>query len=396
MDILEETLLQPESLATIMEQADRAEYVMKQVRGRLLAPDSKKEAPRFNLTQLATFCDLDRNQVSYRLTKDDHLPKGQMNQGGNRREFTLPEVREWVREYRLRSLKPEGADAVVISVVNFKGGVGKTTTTMTLAQGLSLKGNNVLVVDSDPQGSLTTLFGILPATEVEDEDTILPVCLGTRESISSAIRQTYWDGVDIVSAAPLLYAAEFALPARQMKDDDFEFWGVLNVALDEARQKYDIILVDTPPALSYVTINAIMAADGLLMPLPPNALAVASATQFWRLFSDLAEQLVDQRSVTKEFDFVRILMTQVKTRGNDDTVMAVKEWIKQTYEGKVMSVEIPETKATETSAANFGTVYDDAARTMIDPRTYKRALTAYDLVTDQIEALVRASWRRGV
>jgi len=255
------------------------------------------------------------------------------------------------------------------------------------------------VVDCDPQGSLTTLFGILPATEVSEEDTILPVFMGNEQSISSAIRESYWHGIDVVGAAPLLFAAEFALPARQMQDQTFQFWDVLNVALDEARQNYDVILVDTPPALSYVTINAIMASDGILMPLPPNALAVASAAQFWRLFSDLAARLVEQRGVTKEFDFVRVLMTQVKVRGkieDDDTITAVKDWIYKTYEGKVLSVEIPETKATETSAANFGTVYDESPKLkgMIDPRTYKRALGAYDQVTEQIEALIRAAWQR--
>lgn len=394
MAILEEILLQPESLASIMEQADRAEYMMEAVRGKLLAPESKKEPPRFNATQLAALCDVDRNAISYRLTKDDHLPKGQINVSGNRREFSLAELQSWVREYRAKYLKPEGADAICIAVVNFKGGVGKTTTTMTLAQGLSCKGHRVLVVDCDPQGSLTTLFGILPATEVKEEDTILPVCAGIEQSITPAIRSSYWHGIDLVSAAPLLYAAEFSLPSRQMKDSGFQFWDVLNMALDEARQDYDIILIDTPPSLSYVTINAIMAADGLLMPLPPNALAVASAAQFWRLFSDLSGGLVEQRGVTKEFDFVRVLVTQVKMRGNDDTVTAIKDWIHKTYEGKVLSVEIPETKATETSAASFGTVYDEVAKTMIDPRTYKRALGAYDQATDQIEALVRAAWQR--
>jgi hypothetical protein len=90
MAILDEILLQPESLASIMEQADRAEFMMEAVRGKLLAPDSKKESPRFNATQLAALCDVDRNAISYRLTKDDHLPKGQINESGNGVSSALP------------------------------------------------------------------------------------------------------------------------------------------------------------------------------------------------------------------------------------------------------------------------------------------------------------------
>lgn len=396
MATTEDFILPPESLASIMEQADRAEYVMEEVRKNLLAPQGQKQAPVFNATQLASMCEIDRNAVSYRLTKGD-LPKGRTNASGNRREFTLEEVQEWVREYRFKYLKPESSDAFVLAVTNFKGGVGKTTTTITLAQGLSLKGHRVLVIDCDPQGSLTTLFGINPATQIQDEDTIFPVCNGDEESLTPAIRSTYWHGIDIVGSAPLLYAAEFTLPAEQSSNESFQFWNVLNLALDQARQDYDIILIDTAPSLSFVTVNAIMCADGLLMPLPPNALAAASATQFWRLFTDIAADLVQRRSVTKEFSFVRVLQTQVKSRSNDDVIQAVKAWIKKTYGDKVMSSEIHEqSKATDASTMNFGTVYDEAAKSMMDPRTYKRALADYEAASDEIEALIRAAWRSGV
>lgn len=392
MATIPELLLKPESLSNIMELAERAELIMNAVRGALLKPDTEKAPPTFNATQLASLCNVDRNQIVHRLNKRD-LPTGQLNSSANRRTFTLAESLEWVRTYRAKALRPEGADAVCISVANFKGGVGKTTTCMTLAQGLSLRGHRVLVVDTDPQGSLTTLFGKLPATDIAEEHTILPVCTGASESVSDAIMPTYWDGIDLIGAAPLLFAAEFTLPARQMEDPAFAFWDVLNVALDQARQEYDVILIDTPPALSYVTINALMASDGIVMPLPPSALAVASASQFWHLFSDLSAQLVEKRGITKEFDFVRILLTRVKSKSLDDASAAVKEWIQKTYEGKVLTAEIPETKVAESSAAEFGTVYD-SDRTDVDPRTYKRALTAYDQATEQIEDLVRASWRR--
>ena len=77
---------------------------------------------------------------------------------------------------------------MTISIANFKGDVGKTTTAITLAQGMSLLGHKVLVIDTGPQGSLTTLFGILPDAEVEEEDTILPLVMGAETSIRYAIR----------------------------------------------------------------------------------------------------------------------------------------------------------------------------------------------------------------
>jgi chromosome partitioning protein len=388
----QDLLLEPVSLGDVMEQADRAAFLMSEVRGALLAPELRKVAPTFNATQVAALCDVDRSQVVYRLQKQD-LPAGRINESGNRREFTLEETLAWVREYRPTKLRPKGAEAVCISVANFKGGVGKTTTAMTLAQGLTLKGHRVLVIDCDPQGSLTTLFGILPDTEVEPSQTIVEVCLGQQESIEPAIQSTYWSGLDLVCAAPLLFAAEFGLPARQLREEGFEFWNVLNLALDDVRDRYDVIILDTPPALSYVTINALMASDGILMPLPPNALDAASAAQFWRLFSDLAGDLVMHRGVTKEFDFVRVLLTRVDSQ--DMTAAVVRDWIGKTYEGKVLSAEIPKTAVAASSSAEFGTVYD-VVRYEGNQRTFKRALDAYDKVTELLEEIIRATWRRHI
>ena len=385
-----ELLLVPESLADVMTQADKASYMMSAVRGALLAPENRKAAPHFNTTELAALCDADRSQIVYRSSKGD-LPAGTINPGGNRRTFTLEEAMPWIREFRASKLRPESAQAVCVAVANFKGGVGKTTTAMTLAQGLALKGHKVLVLDCDPQGSLTTLFGILPDTEVDETQTILPVCLGQESSIAPAMQSTYWPGLDLVCAAPLLFAAEFGLPARQMRETGFEFWNVLNQALDEVRDQYDVIIIDTPPALSYVTINALMASDGILMPLPPNALDAASAAQFWRLFSDLAGQLVEQRGVTKNFDFVRVLLTRVDSQ--DSTTATIRDWISKTYEGKVLPAEIPKTTVASSSSAEFGTVYD-VAKYEGSQKTYKRARDAYERVSELMEEIIRATWRR--
>lgn len=380
------------SLGDITLQAERAVAMMGQIRAAMLAPTARKSPPVYNLSQLASMCGVEKGSLSHRMARGD-LPSGRLNEAGSRREFSLAESRAWIREYRKEFLRPSGAEAVTLGIGNFKGGVTKTTTAVTLAQGLSMLGHRVLVVDTDPQGSLTTLFGILPDTEVEEQHTILPLAAGAETSIRYAIRPTYWDGIDLVAAAPVLFGAEFMLPARQTQEPGFEFWRVLDLGIDDVRPDYDVIIIDTPPSLSYTTINAFMASNGIIMPLPPNALDFASASQFWNLFSDLANELLTKRGLTKEFDFIHVLLARVDSA--DAATNIVRQWIGQTYAEKVLPVEIPKTAVTGVTAAEFGTVYD-VARYDGSARTFKRARDAYDTFVSHIEGSVRSVWAKQV
>jgi len=380
----------PITLAGIADQAERAVAMMNEIRSAMLAPTARKSPPIFNLSQLAAMCGIEKGSLSHRMGRGD-LPAGRLNVSGSRREFSLAEARTWIREYRREGLRPAGAEAVTIAIGNFKGGVSKTTTAVTLAQGLTLLGHKVLVIDTDPQGSLTTLFGILPDTEVEEQDTILPLAMGSETSIRYAIRPTYWDGIDLVAAAPVLFGAEFALPARQTQEPGFEFWRVLDLGIDDVRADYDVIVIDTPPALSYTTINAFMASNGIIMPLPPNALDFASASQFWSLFADLTSELITKRGLSKSFDFIHVLLARVDS--SDAASNIVRQWIGSTYAEKVLPVEIPKTAVTATTSAEFGTVYD-ISRYDGSAKTFKRARDAYDTFVSHIEGSIRSVWQQ--
>jgi chromosome partitioning protein len=386
---IKKTLESKVSLQDLIEVANRVGLVIEKVRGTMLAPDARKKAPTYSTNQIASLCGLEKAQMDYRLKKAD-LPVGTM-EGPRKRIFSLEDARAWSTNIRAKHLRPSGAEAKTIVVSNFKGGVTKTTTAVTLAQGLSLRGHNVLVIDTDPQGSMTTLFGLLPNVDVDDDQTLLPLCLGSEISIDYAIRSTYWTGIDIVPANLALYSAEFALPARQKTEPGFEFWNMLNSGIDTARLNYDVIIIDTSPALSYLTINALLAADGLIMPLPPSTLDFTSSGQFWNLFNSLVDNLISKQGKTKSFDFVDVLLARVDT--NDTSSSIVREWITSSYASMVLPVEIPRTSITASASAEFGTVYDTDPST-INPRTYRRAFDAYERVVELVEEQLQTAWAR--
>jgi chromosome partitioning protein len=384
--------IKPIPLARFSEIATRASDMLLDVRETMLAPHPRKKTPVYTSAQVAALCHVDKARVNYLATRGE-LPPGTTHGNGRSREFSLEETRQWISQIAPVTKRPEGAKGKKISIGNFKGGVSKTTTAMTLAQGLSLLGRRVLIVDLDPQASLTALNGILADSEVQDEQTILPLIYGETTDLHYAIQPTYWDGIDLIPASAALFGAEFFLPFKQSKDSKFQFWNVLNIGLDSVTDEYDVIIIDTPPALSYMTINAFMASDGLVVPTPPSALDYASSTQFWNLLSDLSESMVKVApELAKTFDFINVLLAKV-----DSTQAAtgvVRDWISRTYEGLVLPVEIPTTTVTQSAAAEFGTVYD-ISKYEGSLKTYQRAREAYDRLAEIIDQQLVALWSTG-
>jgi chromosome partitioning protein len=280
-----------------------------------------------------------------------------------------------------------------ISVVNFKGGSTKTTTAFNLAQGLTLRGRRVLLVDLDPQGSATTLTGLLPAAEVLEEHTVGPVTYPplseAPKDLRYAVQSTYWDGLDLIPAAPQLFNAEIFLPMHS-RDPDIAWWDIINRAIDPLREDYDVIIFDTAPALSYLAVNAVIASDGLLMPIPPENLDYASSVAFWSLLSETIGALKRNRGYEKDFAFMRVLLSRVDSQLFSATV--VRDWIIRTYGPYVLPVEIPKSPVSTVGAVQFQTVYD-IARYEGSMKTYAKIRDAYDRFVEMIDqSIVTSVW----
>lgn len=381
--------IQPIGMPQIASIATRAQEIVRGIRKRVVAPELWKVPPVLNQGQVVKLCDISVKHIDGQGVGNPGLTPGVQGNGARRR-ISVAAGRRLARQTRVDRLRPPGQRAITIAVANYKGGVSKTTTTMCLAQGLSLRGHDVLAIDLDPQGSLTTLFGILPHTEVDEGDTFLPVLRGDKLEISDEVRQTYWDGVALVAASPALFAGEFSIPAAQIADPNTKFWDVVNRGLRLVREKFDIIIIDTPPALSYLTVNALMSADGVVVPVPPTSLDFASVAHFWQLLADFGCNKDFTSEHGKHFDFLHVLLSRVDAA--DVAMPAVRHWIETTYGEYLLPLEIPKTTVTPAMAAAFGTVYD-ISRYEGSALAYRRAIDAYNGLAEAVEQSVVGAWR---
>ena len=159
----------------------------------------------------------------------------------------------------------------IIAVVNQKGGVGKTTTTVNLAASLSLADQKVLLIDFDPQGNASSAVGVQPRLD-ETFLTIYHALMG-EAPLSQVIRATGIDHLDLAPANPHLAGAEIELVNAFARE------GKLKAILSEVKHRYDYIFIDCPPTLGLLTVNALTAADSVLIPLQAEYFALEGLGQ---------------------------------------------------------------------------------------------------------------------
>jgi len=165
----------------------------------------------------------------------------------------------------------------IISVINQKGGVGKTTTVINLAAGLSQQGKKILVIDLDPQGNATTGLGL--SNMENSEETIYGVLNGTR-SILEVVKKTKFQNLDIITSNVDLSGLEVETAGDSNRA--FILKTKLTAYLNDSRPYYDYIVIDCPPSLSLLTVMALVSSNSLLVPLQTEFFALEGLTQLMK------------------------------------------------------------------------------------------------------------------
>lgn len=380
------------TIKDIAEMAAKASETLANVRSAMLDPHPRKAPPKFTTAQIAAFCAMEKEKLDYHLGRSPDLPVGTIATGKRRRVFSLVEARQIVKALTKRERRPDDFKGATIACVNFKGGSTKTTTAFNLAQGLTLLGRDVLLIDLDAQASASTLTGLLPSVEIAEEDTAGLLTLMPRsdapKSLKYAVRETYWSGLDLVPAAPSLYSSEMLLPVIAHTTTE-KWWAIIDEALAPLRQSYDYIIFDTAPALSYLAINAILASDGLIMPLPPETLDYASSVAFWEFATETFEKLQQNKRLKKDFSFLHVLVSKATSR---PAAMIVKDFIAESYGQYVMPCEIPASESSSLGGLQFGTAYDLKDDDGVS-RTNTKLREAFDRFVEMIDSrTVATGW----
>ena len=177
-------------------------------------------------------------------------------------------------------------DKKIISVINQKGGVGKTTTVINLAAGLTMRGKKILVIDLDPQGNATTGLGL---SNTENSELTIYSVLNGNKRISEVVQSTKFDNLNLITSNVDLSGLEVETAgdgrrAFKLKDE-------LASILNDSGPSYDYILIDCPPSLSLLTIMALVASDELVVPLQTEFFALEGLTQLMKTIERIRSNL---------------------------------------------------------------------------------------------------------
>ncbi|MEM6744773.1 MAG: AAA family ATPase [Pseudomonadota bacterium] len=411
------------------------------IRKQTYSPENEKVLRRFSEWEAAEFIlRIEPETLRAALKADRGLPQGRASvEGGSLgayRWFSFEDLEAFRNKLRpegrdLRPARPAGKRAVRAAVANFKGGAGKSTVALHYAHAAALDGYRVLLVDCDPQATLSHAMGL---TETEEDATVWGIMardlaretrrmnaapaaaasglkpperkipeaiaemgLETRDP-ADFIRPTAWPAIDMIPSCANAAFVEFATAQYRHLNPDWAFFAALSRYLDALTDDaFDLILFDCPPAIGYQSMNAVFAADALIIPTGPGYWEYDSTTSFIGQLSEALEDLAAGQDsfetgripLPKQFAALKVLLTRYEP-GNA-LHEAMRGAFAQVFGDRLCEHAVEHTRAVEQSGRFLCSVYEMDYRDMTR-ETWKRARRSFDRAWAEFHGVMLEAW----
>ncbi|MGC9448134.1 plasmid partitioning protein RepA [Cereibacter johrii] len=366
-------------------------------RAQLFPPNARKELRRFTSGEVANLLGV-KDAYLRKLSLEGRGPQPETGPGG-RRLYRSDDIMELRKLLEKRAKTPgtylpgrrEGDHLQVITVINFKGGSGKTTTAAHLAQKLALDGYRVLAIDLDPQASLSALHGFQPEFDLLDGGTLYDaIRYEDPLPLSSVVQKTYFTGLDIVPGNLELMEFEHDTPRALSVRGGNLFFTRISDALAEIESDYDVVVIDCPPQLGFLTMSALSAATAVLVTVHPQMLDVMSMCQFLLMTSNLLGVVADAGG-DMSYDWMRYLVTRYEPGDGPQNQMV--SFMRSLFGDHVLNHPVLKSTAISDAGLTKQTLYE-VEKSDFTRSTYERAIESLNAVNKEIEGLIQTAWWR--
>lgn len=374
--------------------ADRLGTALSTHLEQVYAPDQRKSLRLFSATETADLLRVS-GQFLRKCHSDGSLPEPAVNRNG-RRFYSCAEMWQMRQLLEETARSPgkyvpgrrDGDKLQVIQLMNFKGGSAKSTATIHLCHYLALNGYRVLAIDLDPQGSLTGFCGL--QTELEFDGATIYDALRYDDPLplSDVIVDTYFPGLDLAPARLIL--SEFETETAVNAGRGAAFFERLSNALAPIESNYDVVIIDSPPALGFLTLTGLYAATSVLVPMTPSMLDLASTQQFIEMTSAYLG-VIEDTGVPIDHDFFNFLIT--RDDPTDIPSQQIVTLMRALFQDRVVASTALRSTAIADASMLKMSIYE-VARADMTRSTYDRARASMDAVGADVADLIQNAWGR--
>jgi chromosome partitioning protein len=361
------------------------------LRNYVVSPEKRKKPRTWGAIDAAKMVKVSDPTFRKLLESNRYVP-GIINEdaknGRKNKKYTLEAINVLRDKAGTRYKRPKNSKALTIAVSNLKGGVGKTETAVDLGKKIAIEGLRVLLLDFDAQGTATLISsGLIPDLELRYEDTITNVLISNPNNIKNVVLKTHFDGFDIIPANLAIQDCDLILPNE--KENNHERLGSPFIRLTESlkiiKNQYDVILVDCGPNLGLLTLNAIIACDGIIIPIPPSMNDYSSFIMYTATLRNMFKELP-----TKKLEYLRILIS--KHSGSNEALQ-MENMMREQFGRYILTNHMCETVEVAKAANEISTIYD-VSKPRGSREAYRRALQHLDDVNMEIINNFKSIWEK--